>query len=344
MTQPYPDELTWWSQFTVEVNAIYLEASAPLDDGRFLWFTRTAYDIGAGMDREVAKQTHLRELRQSLNLPFEPSPRLHAEGDQLVRADGQPFVWKGCSDFLLYHRFLLEESIEPLLQERVAAGANLVRVLGMCEKIEHFWPQDHTDFYRGLELFVPLLADRGLYVEFVVFADAQLVMPSLAARQTHFTKIIEALRPHDTAIVELVNEYPKNGVNPAGFARPSGLLCSAGSGLADASPAMPLWDFFGWHGRRDWPKVTSSTEDMWYYSHGAHEQHICPAVHDEPMGFAEEPIYQKRSNDPKLARQIGASCAVLGAGGTFHSEAGLRSEPFGPVQRKCAEAFFAALV
>lgn len=151
-------------------------------------------------------------------------------------------------------------------------------------------------------------------------------------------------------LVELVNEADKNGIKPAQFSHPGrGLICSRGSGLADEPPARPCWDFFGWHGRRDFPKVTSSTEDMWYIAHSQHDgwqsDQYPPSlvVHDEPMGFAAVAEPNRRSNDPNLARELAAASVVLGAGGTFHSDAGIQSVLFDDVTRACALAWFSAM-
>lgn len=66
--QPYPDENSWWNDFTSKVNALYSEANVPSDDGKFKWFARTAYDIAAGLTKEQSEAKHIKELRQELGL------------------------------------------------------------------------------------------------------------------------------------------------------------------------------------------------------------------------------------------------------------------------------------
>ncbi len=68
LTQPYPDEATWWTPLFEEVDRLYGLANRPHDLGTFKWSVRTAYDIGAGMDKEKAKAKHLAELRAALGL------------------------------------------------------------------------------------------------------------------------------------------------------------------------------------------------------------------------------------------------------------------------------------
>lgn len=68
LTQPYPEEATWWTALFEEVTRLYGLANRPHDLGTFKWSVRTAYDIGAGMDKEKAKAKHLAELRAVLGL------------------------------------------------------------------------------------------------------------------------------------------------------------------------------------------------------------------------------------------------------------------------------------
>jgi hypothetical protein len=68
LTPPYPDEATWWTALFEEVDRLYGLANRPHDLGTFKWSVRTAYDIGAGMDKEKAKAKHLAELRAALGL------------------------------------------------------------------------------------------------------------------------------------------------------------------------------------------------------------------------------------------------------------------------------------
>lgn len=68
ITQSYPDEAIWWNGLFEEIDRLYGLANHPHDLGMFRWSTRTAYDIGTGMDKEKAKAKHLAELRAALGL------------------------------------------------------------------------------------------------------------------------------------------------------------------------------------------------------------------------------------------------------------------------------------
>lgn len=62
--QPYPSEPGYWNNFTKEVKKRY--PNGELNDEAFRWFTRTAYDIGAGMDRDESAAKHLKELDEQI--------------------------------------------------------------------------------------------------------------------------------------------------------------------------------------------------------------------------------------------------------------------------------------
>ena len=109
---------------------------------------------------------------------------------------------------------------------------------------------------------------------------------------------------------------------------------------------MPGWGIRMFHGRRDYPKVFMSFDDAVYVgrgldSDGKQYAPFAPIAHDEPMGFAEIAIPNRRSTDPNLARCLMLTGKAYGVGATFHSEDGIYSRLLGPVQQSCARAFFA---
>lgn len=324
-----------WADGGALIERIYreelLRSAAPDGSGFANWLCHLLQE---GRSEDEIRQ-FFRESEEYANV-HKPLQRIYIEETHFLSYDGQRWIWKGATDFLLFQRYLNGQDITPILTQRRKAGANLVRVLGMAHNISHFYPQDYDGYYEKLNLFVQLCNRYGLYVEFVVYADEQHVK----AGKLHFASCIDAL-DGSLAFGELVNEYPKNGIDPAQFFKPlTGMPWSQGSALADAPPPEPGWDYHTWHGRRDWPKVTSSTEDMWYVS-----QHIPPKpiVHDEPIGFDEVDIPGKRSTDDRLASQLAVTSCLLGSGATYHSTAGIQSELWGPIQERCAKAFYGAM-
>lgn len=350
----YPDEQTFWPAYEADVAATYAEAGLTFPDSAaaFRWFSRPGYSIGAGLPPEVAAEKHLAELADQLHTtPPDPvivrPSRLSIRDGHFWTADGQRWIWKGASDFLLYKRFLEGENVRPLLRERRYAGANLVRVFFQCHNIARFYPNDYDGYYERVPVFADILATEGFWFEATAYCDEQYIHSGAA----HWPKLTDQLERCDNAVAELANEYQKNGIDPMAFAHPGGgLLCSRGSGLSDRPPARPGWDFFGWHGRRSpFYKVPSSVEDAYCIAHAlkdgwnSHLYDPMVGVGDELMGFAEVAEEGRRSTSVALARSLGASCAELLDGGTIHTENGLYSRPWGPTETACALAFLGAL-
>lgn len=70
----YPDENSWWNDFRDEVVALYVGAPTPrtfpadFDFDLFKWWSRTGFDISAGLAANDAKVKHLRELEAALGI------------------------------------------------------------------------------------------------------------------------------------------------------------------------------------------------------------------------------------------------------------------------------------
>jgi hypothetical protein len=270
-------------------------------------------------------------------------------------AEGQPWVYRGFTDFQLLAKYCATLNGDPQidldahLTERIGHGAKVLRVLGMAHYLFRFNPATTPDYWPCVEAFAEHLGRRGVRLEFVVFADADEVMPGLARQLAHFDQAVVALARHWNALGELANEAEKNLKEWRAFPRPRGVgtLWSHGSGLSDALPPTPFWDWTGWHGRRDF-KVYLSHEDMWFVQRGLTGDGR-PSAHgptrvvaNEPMGFGEVEQRDRRSTDCALARVLALTSDAFGSGGAYHSEDGLYSRPLGPRQTLCAAAFFAA--
>lgn len=271
------------------------------------------------------------------------SGRVHVDGLVFRREDGTIYQWRGATDFLLFKRFLDAEDIQPILTDRITAGANVVRVLGMVDSFAHLWPQERGDYYDQLGAFLDLVAERGLRVEFVVFADAQIISPDAAAERAHLARVADVLSGHWNSFLETTNEPFKN--IPGGDETAAG-LCRAvmGRGFPVASGAYTAWpplrpcDYGTTHSERkpEWPRTAKDLFDL-------REPTGVPWVSDEPTGFAEVADGDKRSTSADDAAYFAGVAALEGAGATFHSDAGVLSVAWGPVQRAAAVAFYAAL-
>ncbi len=278
---------------------------------------------------------------------------LHFVGQQPFDEAGHPWQWGGCTDFSLLLRSIRGESLDALLTDRVAAGCRVLRVLGMMEHIARLHPQDVPDYLAQVVTLVRALAARGLRIEFVVFADAQLVMPDLLAQQTHLAQVVGVLQDQWNALLELCNECEKNGVDPARFQRPPPPLAAAhGSPLGEGLPILPAWSYAPIHGSRkaDWPRDAKGSQDVRDGWRCIPDDAGCvpfPGTHvyvvqDEPMGFADVDQPGRRSANCDDAAFFGAAAALFG-GATFHSDNGIQSEIFSATQRACAVAFFQGL-
>ena len=279
--------------------------------------------------------------------------RLHAQGTMFLDAKDRRWIWKGFSDFTLFQRVLDGQNIDALLQERQGLGVNTLRVFCMYDGgLGRFHPRDYPRYDAQMQEFINRLGVLGLRMEWVVLADCQRVMPDVGEQRAFVEQVVNRCRGWTNCFVSLGNEWPQNGWNPDDFTKPTGggvPLFSFGSNLGDSvPPRLAESDYREWHGRRDWPKVWQSSDDMVFVAHGWQEDDHgwhqvalwAPTVHDEPIGFAEVGQDGRRSDDPDLARTLALSSLAYGAGATFHCDAGVRGELMGPRQRLCAQVFF----
>lgn len=134
----YPDENSWWNDYTAAVVARYKVAGRDLeaegiDFSMFKWFARTAYDIARGLTADASMKKHIYgkdELRDQLGYerPVEPvvpnANRL--EGDIEVRGrviyvDGKPRITQWCHAMDLFSRAVNGRWAEVEDQLRVIA-------------------------------------------------------------------------------------------------------------------------------------------------------------------------------------------------------------------------------
>lgn len=248
----------------------------------------------------------------------------------------QIWEWKGCTDFCLLKQYLDGHDIGPVLDDRVALGFNLVRVLGMMTYIDRLVPTEIRNYYDRLSAFADVLAEWKLRMEYVALADVQTLLSFDAVG--HAQQAADVLRSKWNVVYELVNEYGYNGGLPS-VSKPTGLLLSShGSGGGDEDPALPPWDFLTFHPGRsaDWPRKMKASRE---YS----DRFNKPCVSDEPIGAAEQEIPGKRSTSTNDFFDAGACAALQTAGATFHSDNGIQSQLFEPTTRTCAAAFLAGM-
>jgi len=280
---------------------------------------------------------------QSLTVGTE-SGLIHIEGTDFKTEGGLLWQWRGVTDFLLFWKFLEGQDTTEIVNERIKLGFNTFRVLGMngWPQSPNFFPQAHADYYTKLNAFVDFLASKGMRVEFVVFADSQRVMPDEGERNAHAARVIDTLKGKWNVFIEWVNEpfqnIPGGGQGAYNVGKPfqytTPLLMASG----DYSDPPLVLDYLTIHTDRggEWPrKSKDAVEYQWAF-------HIL-TIGDEPMGAAEFDQPGRRSN---VVSDFGDAAGVLALqtnGGTFHSEEGLYSNPFGPIVTACAKAWVTSM-
>jgi hypothetical protein len=290
------------------------------------------------------------------------SGRIHVDGLVFRREDRSIFQWRGCTEFLAFKRFREEPdhaALRAVLEERVAAGCNVFRVFGMVDSFAKFRP-DGDGYYRDLGAFADFLASElGARFEFVAFADAQIVMPDYGDERVYLEKVTGVLTSKPNAFLEVANEPFKN--LPDGRARAQDLgraivgrgvpVASGNYDIPDCAATLPHLDYVTIHNERkpDWPRTARAIAEVRDgFGWGANctgdpfAGVKAPVVGDEPMGFAEV-VSGSRSTSVDDAAYFAATCALMGAGCTYHSTDGITSTPWGPVQKATATAFFDAL-
>ena len=273
---------------------------------------------------------------------------LHIERDKFVTPanPGQNWLWKGHIDFMRYKQSLEGIIIEPLLQPMYNVGSRVVCTLMSAHYIQRFYPIDYGDrFYEHIKPFARALAKIGFYWQPILLADAQVIMPNKQNQRQHVDRMLSQMVGESNILPSLANEYQKNGVDPADFQKPNGILISRGSTVSDTAPYEPGWDWKEWHPRRDWPKVLFGNDDAWYVKEGVDanlrfRDRSMPCVVSEPIGFWDRDIPGRRSSDPNVARIIGGTSIYFANGGNFHSEEGLNSQPWSVRTGECAVQFF----
>jgi hypothetical protein len=151
--------------------------------------------------------------------------RVYLQGRALSDKEG-PFLGLGVTYFqALRHAKLDRARLEKNLALFVNRGFNYIRVLSMVSwdeleiapvsftnrqgRLVEGWP-DYWDHFRDL---LDIAAKHRLRVEVTIFADAQVVMPSLAARQAHLDELLKNIagREQHILFLEVANEAWQNG-------------------------------------------------------------------------------------------------------------------------------------
>lgn len=260
--------------------------------------------------------------------------------------NGERWIYRGATNFLLFLRYLLGEDIEPLLYP----GAELYEVFGLC----HYIPSqiglrdlsidDEDRYFTSLGEFAQYLEQRGKRMGFCLFTcpDVRYMGIPHETRLRYWARTLEVLgrTPH---LIRRVNEqwqdphfddvdypFPQTPITVP--------ICWGDSDDWHLSPlAITRWAWMSHHPRRDYPKHIKNCQ-----STEIAEMLARPFVMTEPFKAAEFTDNIKHYNNPRYFYQ--AACLMRsGAGGSFHSVDGAYSRPLGDWQEACREAFFEGL-
>src|SRR5207244_6699156 len=109
------------------------------------------------------------------------------DGRAFVAEHGLPFLWRGATDFLLgwylFSRDDGEALVSARMDRRVQQGFTVLRVFGMVDWTPiggtvKFKPLDDWGRYqRSMRRLLQLARDRGLYIEWVLFTNADRTYP-----------------------------------------------------------------------------------------------------------------------------------------------------------------------
>jgi len=267
---------------------------------------------------------------------------IHPVGVEWSNDLGNPWIWRGSPDFRLPEQIAAGVDIMPLLADRKACGANLVRILAMKAN-NTGWafnprqPQHTAILQRTCEA----LDTARLYGELTIFADTKLLGIAQPEQQEIYERMQDLCRSNPHIFLELVNEagHPTQQVNPAAFAPPAGIIASHGSGLSDAQPPQPFWNYATYHARRtpDYPSPKPFTNwDGYAFRDGDPFPLPCPFVCEEGV----KP--ESYDFDLRYARLMGQHARITG-GGTFHHNAWNAARLFTADERRCAVAFYQGL-
>lgn len=254
---------------------------------------------------------------------------------------GQPWIWKGTTEMLAPWRMLIGQDINGILDQRVNVGANIVRSLAMG------WPfigaasgkpSAYANYWDIMRSYFDKLDKKGLALEWVIFAGTRPWMPDPNEQMEFYHQTCNVVREYPHVVVELLNEagHGSQSIDPGRFSKPDGIVASHGSGLTDAPPVSPLWDYATYHARRDsLPDARGITNvDPLEFE----------AYYPKIVTICEEMMKPEQYNhDTHVAYLMGRHGGVMEWGSTFHSQQGVESLLFPTPVAECAKAFYEGL-
>ncbi len=265
--------------------------------------------------------------------------RLMSDDDGPLLAVGASLFWAAWA--YEHDRPRLERNLEWL----AGYGFDYVRAVGMVGR-QPFWAgreirPSALDYWQTIEGVTDLAYDRyGLRVQWVIFADAQVMMPDETERVTWVDRWAEFAnrRPNKILFLELANEFWQNGLNARELVDLTARLGSQTEVLVAASaPAGPdcsSWQAVYRGGQADLATIhfdrgDEATEGKWRPVHLPWEFGSCQgmpqtASNNEPIG----PHSSVVSDDDPVRIVSSAVLTFVSqlAAYVYHSRAGVRGD------------------
>jgi hypothetical protein len=271
-----------------------------------------------------------------------------------MRADGQPFVWRGVTAFSIVKQVAegREADAEEMLAWAARTGFNIVRALAMID-----WDPKWLTPAAGasaLPRVLDLAAKHGLYVQVVAFAGTRRLLEGepQSVWEAHAARLGQLCAAASScAAVELANENYHHSQDSrladVAFLKalrariPAEVPVSCGAGFRDDADNYPnCGEFITIH-------LGRGHDDTWNLVRHKRKMELVSAatgkfvVDNEPIGAGERDEPGRRIAAPEPFFALAALGRVLGVGSNFHFEDGLDSTPPGPTQQEAAEAFIA---
>ena len=257
----------------------------------------------------------------------------------------------GSTELELAGRVAEGHDMRPVLEQRMNAGANTIRTLGMHRLGNLNWHPGWPDRDGMVRRTLDLVGDMGLTCIWCVFSGTKEMMPERQQQVEWFEKEQELIRPYaGFVILCLGNEINHSGhqdIDPLVFSKPSGIIASRGSYTTDVYPKAPIWDVVFYGARRS-PGPLDVDEfnakpfnNLNPYEFHPKWRHPVPHVAVESVephayGFA-----------PEYARKM-AQAGRLGPGAFFHVYERYLGQPgwgfWIPEVERCAEVFYSELL
>jgi len=271
---------------------------------------------------------------------------LRIDGTIFVK-DGRPFEWRGITAFRLAEQIAHGHEAEAVafLDWARDRKLTLVRALVMAK---HLFELDHAAGIAALPRLLQLAAERGLYVEVVIFADTAGV-PLDRPAVVKAAGVVAA--GHANAVIEIANE-PWHPTQDPALHDPSIVRQLAdlvprevpvALGAIEGGDEYAAGRYATWHAPRadepaGWGHVLALAEGAALVSKWQK-----PVISDEPIGAAEKHVAGRRDNEPRRFAAAAVLTRLAGLGATFHYEGGLQARiPAGP-ELECFTAWSRAL-